>query len=186
MSKLAAAMAILAVGSAYAQHSKITVCVEIGNDQPMLVKAEAETSTMLRHAGVLIDWKHTGSSCPLAGIVVHRSDRTPVSFKSGALAYAMPYQGVTIELFMDRIAKEVNKQELHHLVAHVLVHELTHILQGVARHSETGVMKARWGRSDFLDLVYKPLPFTDDDLDLIRVGSAARAARLNSPNPVGN
>ena len=61
------------------------------------------------------------------------------------------------------------------LLAHVLVHEITHILQGTDRHSETGVMKARWVAQDFDRMRIKPLPFTELDITLIQSGVDARS-----------
>jgi len=61
------------------------------------------------------------------------------------------------------------------LLAHVLVHEITHILQGTCRHSDTGIMKARWTHQDYMEMGQKPLSFTEEDLQLIRTGLAKRA-----------
>ena len=60
-------------------------------------------------------------------------------------------------------------------LAHVLVHEITHILQASDRHSDSGVMKARWIAQDYEAMARKPLRFTSEDLDLIHRGAAARA-----------
>jgi len=92
------------------------------------------------------------------------------------LAYAFPYEGVHIEVFYDRIdygAPDVRTA----LLAHVLVHEITHILQGVSRHSDNGVMKARWDASDRAGMVRIPLAFEPQDVVLIHEGLKARAAR---------
>ncbi len=64
-------------------------------------------------------------------------------FKSGALAFARPYEGVHITLFYDRVQAVTEPELTGTVLAHVLVHEITHILQGTCRHSATGVMKAR-------------------------------------------
>ena len=56
------------------------------------------------------------------------------------------------------------------ILAHVMVHEITHVLQGVSRHSESGVMKATWTMKEYGEMLPKPLPFTDDDVLLIRLG----------------
>jgi hypothetical protein len=56
------------------------------------------------------------------------------------------------------------------VLGHVLVHEITHILQGIDRHSETGVMKARWTAQDYSKMTWEPLPFTPEDIDLIQRG----------------
>jgi hypothetical protein len=61
-----------------------------------------------------------------------------------------------------------------HLLAHVLVHEITHILQGVTRHSAEGVMKAQWTQEDLSSMLRKSLEFTSLDVDLIHDGMAVR------------
>jgi hypothetical protein len=65
-----------------------------------------------------------------------------------ALACAMPYKGSRIVLFPDRIASAAEPEEPRLLLAHVLVHEVTHILQGLTYHSKSGVMKARFLAED--------------------------------------
>ena len=61
---------------------------------------------------------------------------------------------------------------------HVLVHEITHILQRVCRHSASGVMKARFNDMDRADMKRKGLGFSKEDIDLIHMGLAWRQARL--------
>jgi hypothetical protein len=51
-----------------------------------------------------------------------------------------------------------------------MVHEITHIQQGVDRHSNSGVMKARWTDKDYAAMAWKPLPFTPEDILLIHLG----------------
>jgi hypothetical protein len=60
------------------------------------------------------------------------------------------------------------------LLAHVLVHEVTHILQGVPRHSDIGVMKAYWNIDDYREMAKTPLPFTELDTRLILDGLTSR------------
>lgn len=62
------------------------------------------------------------------------------------------------------------------VLSHVLVHEITHILQGAARHSEKGVMKARWTSDDLVQMSRKPLGFEREDIDLIHAGMAVSTA----------
>ena len=59
-----------------------------------------------------------------------------------------------------------------HLLAHVLVHEITDILQGVTRHSSQGVMKAQWSQQDFNLMLGRSLEFASFDVDLIHDGIA--------------
>ena len=70
---------------------------------------------------------------------------------------ARPYVG-TIVAFPNRV-QEVNPNGGPSVMAHVLVHEITHVLEGVARHSGTGVMKARWDDRDYFEMRRKPRPF---------------------------
>jgi len=62
-------------------------------------------------------------------------------------------------------------------LGHVMAHEIVHILEGVARHSSEGVMKARWSDHDCAELTSKPLPFAAEDLELIRAHFEARTAK---------
>jgi hypothetical protein len=54
--------------------------------------------------------------------------------------------------------------------------KITHLLQGISRHSDTGVMKAHWSGADFCEMRRKPLGFTVEDVDLIYRGLSARPA----------
>ena len=49
-------------------------------------------------------------------------------------------------LLMNRLKPEIERNPFRtgFLLGHVLAHEIGHVLQGVARHSATGVMKGRW------------------------------------------
>jgi hypothetical protein len=58
------------------------------------------------------------------------------------------------------------------LLAHVMVHEIAHILQGVYRHSDNGVMKAVWTGQDYSQMRVGALPFAPEDVELIHLGLA--------------
>ena len=62
-------------------------------------------------------------------------------------------------------------------VGYVLAHELAHAMQGEARHSESGIMKAHWDTPDFQEMFFQKLAFTAEDVDLIHQGLAARPSR---------
>lgn len=153
----------------------VPVCVELGGTP--FAQAEPIASKMFASVGVTIEWYVQGRHCPPLAIQVSVSDRTPDTRLPGALAYAVPGQGTRIRLFYDRISRSVPARLLPCLLAHVLVHEITHILEGVCRHSDHGVMKAHWGPKDFVEMSWKPLPFADEDLDLINAGLFTRTAR---------
>lgn len=146
---------------------EVTVCLDSGLVPVMArVFARATAARMFADIGVIVHWR-TGR-CPADAIRVRIVGHSMGGFSPDALAYARP-NGEYAEVFWDRIMAE-SPTHTEALLAHVLVHEITHILQGVARHSETGVMKAHWGPGDMDQLARKPLPFAPEDVNLIRAG----------------
>ena len=104
----------------------------------------------------------------------------PASFSNRALAMAMPLadSGVRIVVFYDRVKPLL---EGHHapeatILGYVLAHEIAHVLQGILRHSEAGIMRARWSDSDFKLMGGRLLLFTNEDIQLIRRRLAPRDA----------
>jgi hypothetical protein len=55
------------------------------------------------------------------------------------------------------------------------------IIQGVSRHSDTGMMKPHWSSKDLKEMRYKPLPFTPEDLILLDSGLAMRRESTVTP-----
>ena len=92
-----------------------------------------------------------------------------------SLAYALPYEGTHIVVFQDRILRMRGVHSVPRLLAHVMAHEITHILEGIGRHSGEGVMKAHWTKDDFVAMARKPLEFAKDDVELIQAGLVRRA-----------
>ena len=104
------------------------------------------------------------------------ASNTPEHLLPGALAFARVYEGVHIDVFCDRLDRMAPGSKMAvPLLAHVLVHEITHMIQGIDRHSDSGVMKSCWTASDYAEMMSTPLPFTPQDIQLIRLGLAARA-----------
>ena len=60
------------------------------------------------------------------------------------------------------------------VLAHVMVHGTTHILEGLERHSDNGVMKAHWTNEDIASMARKQLSFDPSDLEYIRLGLSRR------------
>ena len=87
---------------------------------------------------------------------------------------------------MDRLrpAIHLNPLTTGYLLGNVLAHEIGHVLQGVLRHSETGVMKARWSDNEILRMPRERLHFTAEDVAIdaakTRIGgvSTNQRARL--------
>src|SRR6185369_10506350 len=75
----------------------------------------------------------------------------PSQLHVGALAYAMPFgvSGTRIRVFCDRVNKASPDSRPGTVMGYVMVHEIAHVLEGVSRHSDEGVMKAHWQKQDY-------------------------------------
>jgi hypothetical protein len=131
---------------------------------------------MLAEIGVKVRLR-TGSAskrdsaiaCPL--IVASLENKVPEDFMPGALAYAKPFavSGTRIRVFAGRIFQD-HRPDQALVLAHVLVHEIAHVLEGTDHHSQSGIMKANWDGADFARMRVRPLTFTNEDKDLILRG----------------
>jgi hypothetical protein len=183
-----AAIAILAAVAATAEArnielptgAEVTVCVEPFQNESIIYMGKTLASRMFARIDVRIVWE-AWSRCPDDGIRISWSMNTSPLDHPGALAYAMPYQGTTIVVFWDRF-KAQSERPNPFLFAHVLVHEITHVLEGVPRHSETGVLKARFTREDIARMPFESLPFADEDVALIHRGIERRRPRVLARN----
>jgi hypothetical protein len=170
-----AAMAAMAVASLCAGQSAVTqkatvmVCME--SDSHALEGVRPGTAAMFARIGVRIAW-HALHACPVGvGAVQVRLSRDSTSVRnadSEALAAAQPYAW-TVTVFLDRV-KELNRNWGISVMAVVLAHEITHVLEGRRRHSSTGIMKARWDNHDSFEISRQTLAFAQDDIDLIYAG----------------
>ena len=157
---------------------RVRVCVNSGanTSSSVLVRAEAIASQMFATAGVAIEWHSANpAACRDPGetrtVILDFDSGTPPEVHPGALAYAKPYEAIHIVVLYDRIAKpNGTPNQVSALLAHVMAHEITHLLEGFARHSETGVMKAHWDGGDLRRMEFKPLPFDLEDVYLIQDG----------------
>jgi hypothetical protein len=149
---------------------KVAVCMAPGAGLTRTVMAEAITSRMFKKIGLIIKWHAT--HCPSQGIQITLQFDTPTTQKPGALGYAVLNEGTRIVVFYDRILALYNDRSLPLVLAHVLTHEITHVLEGISRHSDSGLMKAFWSREDINGMGIRPMEFSDEDITLIYNGLA--------------
>ena len=141
-------------------------------------QARGITSQIYDSVGIHLTWRvlkgDIGCSMERGQIVINVSFRTAASEHPGALAISYPGAGGScVTIFGDRIEPmaAANPRKTAALLGHVLAHELGHVLQGIARHSDSGVMKARWTQSEIRTMSVEPLLFNDDDAALLRQAS---------------
>jgi hypothetical protein len=174
----AAAMAIALATSARANQVTVHVQGLSVVPAPVLSRAQMLANRIFADVGVKIDWRRGEPSRAQSEqqrvIVVEMAAETLRERKPDALAFALAYEGVHITVFYDRVRQMTAPVLTPTLLAHVLVHEITHVLEGSDQHSQSGVMKARWTPNDYAQMARKPLSFTDQDVQLIRLGLAKR------------
>ena len=101
-------MAAMLAGSAWAADKsdgqKVVICLDDGKHSGVETAA-ARASSMFLSAGVTLEWHGEVNFCKgnSGAMVVSLMTSTPKAFHSGALAYALPYEGVHIQVFYDRI-----------------------------------------------------------------------------------
>jgi hypothetical protein len=177
---------LLAAGlTAQAEECIVTVHVRAGFKWSAMVRrAEGQATGMFREIGVAVRFRNSvpdrvnaaDDACGAPIVVTIDSEASDQRASEHALAYATPFSksGTCIHIFMDRIGSGRNPYFETVLLAHVLVHELSHVLEGVARHSEDGIMKARWDSQERKLMQSHSLSFAALDVDLIHTGIAKR------------
>ena len=148
-----------------ADERTVTVCIDSRTVQES-VMAQAIAGKINADIGVRVEW-HQESKCPAGQDgVIHISFNTsvPANHYSSALAIALPYEGVHIQMFADWIRQSVTPKMEPVLLAQALAHEIAHILQGMDFHAKSGIMKARWDEDGYSLLFSNHRPFTPFDI----------------------
>jgi len=157
----------------------------LGSLEPAFHRAHTVVRDAFSEFGLKVEWRMAGASAPgcskkplIATIQVALAWQTPSGVSSEALAVSNPNQtgGACITLLMDRLKQQSmrNPVTTGYLLGYVLAHEIGHVLQGIARHSETGILEQHWGQAEIRDM-WRPrsLRFTSHDIDLIVQGMQA-------------
>lgn len=150
----------------------------------VLGRAEAVATGIFADIGVHAEWR-TGKerrASDKAGVTIgmQLDSGVPDALQPGVLAYASPYgvAGTRIHVLCDRVLKTSSRELAGPYLGHVMAHEITHVLEGISRHSAEGVMKAHWDLHDFYEMGFRPLRFAGEDVTLIQ---AALEQRKRAP-----
>jgi hypothetical protein len=163
--------------------------MEMGVSDPVVVReAQLLASRMFAGIEVTIHWRQELRHCPSQSIIISMEDSL-ADPRGGTLGAALPSEGTHIHLFYDTIVHQYTRPLVPSVLAHVFAHEITHLLEGISRHSSTGVMKAHWSQRDILQMSWEPLKFASEDVIFIRHGLARRMqgamAAMNAvPEPI--
>jgi len=145
-----------------------------------LGSAKSQASRLFLAEGISLEWRDCKppKSTTDEEVVVAVSFRmsTPSEFerndRAEALAVTYPYgKGpLTVMVFADRVARYLTQfhgNEPAKVLGHILAHEIGHAIEGVARHSDAGLMKPRWNWQDLLEIRGNGLHFAPQDRDLL-------------------
>jgi hypothetical protein len=146
------------------------------------IAATYQATRMFAGIGVRLESKKENIQSRSEGMVIQIRFIDDAPGHPGAFAFSNPFDPVpVVTVIYDRIlvATEHSPERRAAILAHVLVHEIGHLLMRTTAHSPDGVMKAHWSNADQTRMAYRPLPFLPDDVDVILRGLA-----LSSATPV--
>lgn len=166
-------------GPGFGQSRPATVDIYVNSNDDsarLLGPGTPMASGIFKNIGVRLNW-HKGGMRPAPNAFAIRTlEHAPESATPEALAATRlsDPSRAEITVYEDRLQRflEGHRTLAGVAVGYVLAHELAHVMQGVARHSESGILKAHWSDQDFTDMVFHKLVFTPSDVELIHKGVA--------------
>jgi len=183
-------LAVIGSGRLYAAETmRVDVYIsDTGGLSRLLGPGKILASGIFEKIGVHVNWR-TGrlgdNATPRRAFGIRTLEHAPESATPVALASAriVDSSGTEIMIYEDRVLSFLSR---HNDLAgagagYVLAHELAHVMQGVGRHSESGILKAQWSNRDFKEMMFHKLAFTDFDVDLIQRGLTLQLANVAAP-----
>jgi hypothetical protein len=148
--------------------------------------AEKISTKIFAAIDLKLEWRHSRPPArpdPSAlTFIIELIDNTPGEYRPNALAFATPYEGVHIKVFFDRVVR-MDREYPDAILGHVLAHEITHLIEGVKRHSKTGLMKAWYSPSEIAGMRKHPMAIAEEDIVLIRLSLQGRLAARGKLQP---
>lgn len=123
--------------------------------------AQNVADRMSADIGISLEWKtwQPATESLQLSTVMELASWTPENLGPGA--------------FLDRFEKMIYPA---YILAYVMVQEITHIVEGVSRHSATGVMKAYWNLQNYCEMRLRQVSFAPEDVRLIYDNLSVRRA----------
>jgi hypothetical protein len=165
--------------------------------QQTLADAETEVGKILARAGVSADWikcpvsveevqanpvcQDRMGAAELALIILSKVDPTPERQAADSyFGYAQVFSGhqfghyayVSYDQIRDPALR--GPASVSQMLGHVATHELGHVLLRSIAHSSSGLMRAKWDRSDLEKAAQGQLNFTQEQGKLLRAEALAR------------
>jgi hypothetical protein len=175
---------------------------------PVLRDALEECSSILAAAGVRARWQtgdpdaeeahtldFTSNANRPAGTVDERryvavrfARGIPDEAWPGVLGFALPgaRYGAHANVFLDRVLVQAGteRQRPATMLAHVLAHEIGHVLLDSNEHTLAGLMRSVWGRDEYLFMSGHRLRFLSKQADALRSRASLRSAVVENASEV--
>ena len=165
---------LLVVGSLRGADVSLWTSSEAVVENMVMARARDQAARMFGAVGVNVEWTRAVPTGCRTNTIEVRFSLVSASWMRGAFAYTTPFAAQpVVTVFYDRV-KSASQPELRtRLLAHVLVHEIAHVLMKADHHAREGVMKPHWTASDYIQMAQGPLPFMSMEKRLIRDGLKA-------------
>lgn len=146
----------------------------------VMIRAEDIAHSLFQTIGLNVALISAGSHRDVGtAIVLHLriADTSDSPVDDDVFGYAHPFAGRDREILVlwPRISRQQSDAES--VLAHVMAHEVSHVLEGDNWHAKAGIMKGFWTTADLIRMSHKGLPFTPEDAQRIRAG----VKRLREP-----
>ena len=176
-----------------AEKTRVDVYLDDRDDSAELLRqGKVVAWGIFRQIGVGLIWHpvRSANGTERSGFTIRLREHAPDTAAPAALASTRleDFRGREITIYKDRLEGfVVSHPNLASVAAgYVMAHELAHAMQGIDRHSDSGILKACWTRYDFEDMVYLKLNFTSADVALIHEGLTLQLpSRPGGPAGVG-
>jgi hypothetical protein len=181
-------LVLVAAGSGFGAPKGVRTAVDVylssGGNSWLLEPGTPLASAIFKKIGVRLSW-HAGELRAGQGAIgIRIVGHAPKSASSNAVASAqlLGSSGAEITVYEDRVRRLLaeNRGLAGVATGYVLAHELAHVMQGVAHHSESGILKAQWSSDDWNAMMGHKLAFADSDVELIHRGLALQSAHRRS------
>lgn len=166
-----------------ADRIQAAVCIDYDREARLVQTAQPVATRLLAATDVTLRWYTGFKSCPANALRISMQEHSSPSEHPRGLrlcrALRQSGESSTIRAFLDRVlASQPGGPEsgnaLPALLGHVLAHEIAHMLEGVVRHSDTGLMRAHWMAEDNRRMRTAPRAWDPTDIEMIHTGLVAR------------
>jgi hypothetical protein len=143
----------------------------------VLENAQTEMTRIYARAGLDVRWTETDSAAPALGLTVkivpYSLAHSHVAPDVMGVALLTQTRGTMAYVFFKRVDDFARARhiELSRMLAHVMAHEVGHLLLPAGAHSHTGLMRGTWDRLQVRDAIRGELTFTGEQTQMIRAAA---------------